>query len=415
MLVFRSPKMKRRGLIGAVLTRFGYERLPKGQRSVLVRCLLRVSGYSRQHLDRLIAQFRETRSLTPRSRASRRSFARRYTDEDVGLLAELDSLHDTLSGPVTRVLAKRALELDGDARYERLAGISVSHLYNLRASGPYRKQRRVWQKTRPSAVAIGVRKAPAPQGLPGYIRIDTVHQGDQDGMKGVYHINAVDIATQWELVACVERISEAYLLPVIALLLEGFPFAVRGFHSDAGSEYINHDVAKLLNKLNVEFTRSRPRQTNDNALAESKNGAVVRKLIGYSHIPQRHATAINRFYAEALNPYLNFHRPCYFAQETTDAKGKIRKTYPAELIMTPWQKLKTIGESEALLKPPHTLATLEALARSMSDSEAARRVRDGRRALMHTATRKRARSMTQRKRWAIMKGKEVIHRRSCRG
>jgi hypothetical protein len=54
------------------------------------------------------------------------------------------------------------------------------------ASEPYLKQRRVWRGTRSSPVAIGVRKAPAPQGLPGYIRIDTGHQGDQDGMKGVY-------------------------------------------------------------------------------------------------------------------------------------------------------------------------------------------------------------------------------------
>jgi len=124
-----------------------------------------------------------------------------------------------------------------------------------------------------------------------------VHRGDQDGLKGTYHINAVDIVTQWELVAAVERISEAYLLPVIALLLEGFPFAVRGFHSDSGSEYVNHDVAKLLDKLRVEFTKSRPRQTNDNALAECKNGAIIRKLMGYSHIPQQYAAAINRFYA----------------------------------------------------------------------------------------------------------------------
>ena len=143
-------------------------------------------------------------------------------------------------------------------------------------------------------------------------------------MKGVYHINAVDIVTQWELVASVERVSEAYLLPLIALLLDGFPFAVRGFHSDSGSEYVNREMARLLDKLRVEFTRSRPRQTNDNALAECKNGAVIRKLMGYSHIPQKHATAINRFYTEVLNPYLNFHRPCYFAVDKVDAKGKIR-------------------------------------------------------------------------------------------
>jgi transposase InsO family protein len=132
------------------------------------------------------------------------------------------------------------------------------------------------------------------------------------------------------------------LLPVIALLLEGFAFEIRGFHSDSGSEYVNHDVAQLLNKLHVEFTKSRPRQTNDNALVESKNGAVIRKLMGYSHIPQKHATTINRFYTEALNPYLNFHRPCYFAVDTIDAKGKVRKTYPHEQIMTPWEKLQSI-------------------------------------------------------------------------
>jgi transposase InsO family protein len=169
-----------------------------------------------------------------------------------------------------------------------------------------------------------------------------VHRGDQDGLKGTYHINAVDIVTQWELVAAVERISEAYLLPVIALLLEGFPFAIRGFHSDSGSEYVNHDVAKLLDKLRVEFTKSRPRQTNDNALAECKNGAIIRKLMGDSHIPQQYAAAINRFYAEALNPYLNFHRPCCFAVDKIDAKGKIRKTYPQNQI---WRRLAVAATS----------------------------------------------------------------------
>ena len=105
------------------------------------------------------------------------------------------------------------------------------------------------------AIAIGERRKPRPQGRPGYLRIDTVHQGDQDGNKGVYHINAVDCVTQWQVVATVQNISEAYLLPVIAQMLEQFPFKVLGFHADNGSEYVNHRVAKLLDKLRVEFTR----------------------------------------------------------------------------------------------------------------------------------------------------------------
>src|SRR5450759_1104520 len=374
--------------VATVIARFGYFRRRKGHRSVLLAYLRRLTGYSRQHLSRLLAQYRETHSLKPLARASRTSFARQYGPEDVALLAHTDSLHDTLSGPATKVLLVRAFERFGDPRFARLSRISVSHLYNLRASEPYLKQRRVWRGTRPSPVTIGIRKAPAPQGLPGYIRIDTVHQGDQDGMKGVYHINAVDIVTQWELVAAVEHISEAYLLPVIALLLNGFPFTIRGFHSDGGSEFVNYETAKLLDKLRVEFTRSRPRHTNDNALAECKNGAVIRKIMGYSHIPQKYATAINDFYVEALNAYLNFHRPCFFAVDTTDAKGKIRKTYPYEQIMTPWERLKTIPEYETFLKYGVTAQALELQANEMSDNAAAKKVQLARKQLFPSFNRR---------------------------
>ena len=377
-----------RAFVSTVIRRFGYFRLTKGQRGIVFAYLRRLTGYSRAHVSRLLAQYRDTRSLKPLARASRTSFARQYGPADVALLAETDTLHDTLSGPATKVLFKRAFSVFGDARFARLSQISVSHLYNLRRDERYRKQRVLWQRTRASPVAIGTRRAPAPQGLPGYIRIDTVHQGDQDGMKGVYHINAVDIVTQWELLASVERISEAYLLPVIALLLEGFPFVIRGFHSDCGSEYVNHDIAKLLEKLRVEFTKSRPRQTNDNALAECKNGAVIRKLMGYSHIAQKYATAINGFYTETLNPYLNFHRPCYFAVDKMDAKGKIRKTYPHDLIMTPWERLKSLPDYPTYLKPGITCAALEQQANAMSDNEAAKQVQKARKLLFQSINRR---------------------------
>lgn len=379
-----TEESARHHFIERVLKRLRYFTLNKSERGVVFAYMRHLSRYSHAQLCRLIAQYRDTKSLTPRRRTSRTSFTQIYSPEDVALLAEVDRLHDTLSGPATKVLLTRAVKLFGDQRYARLGQISVSHLYNLRNSEPYRKQRIVKRLTRASSVAIGVRKAPAPQGLPGFIRIDTVHQGDQDGMKGVYHINAVDIITQWELVACVERISEAYLLPVIALLLEGFPFEIRGFHSDSGSEYVNHDIARLLEKLRIEFTRSRPRHTNDNALAESKNGAVLRKLMGYSHIPQKHAARINAFYTEIFNPYLNFHRPCYFAVQTISPKGKITKTYPHDQIMTPWERLKSIPECRCLLKPVITFNMLDQKANSMSDNEAAKQVQQARHRLFQS-------------------------------
>lgn len=172
----------------------------------------------------------------------------------------------------------------------------MSHLYNLRQSIPHTRQRRHFEKIRPTRSTIGERRKPQPNGQPGYIRIDTVHQGDLDKQKGVYHINAVDEVTQFEVIFTVEKNQRA--LPCLCVacrqssarlgtdppacsareVLEPFPFKLRGLHADNGSEYINKRVAELLEKLLNEFTKSRSRHSNDNALAESKNGAVVRGL-----------------------------------------------------------------------------------------------------------------------------------------
>ena len=81
--------------------------------------------------------------------------------------------------------------------------------------------------------------------------------------------------TQFEVVVSVERISEVYLIPALEHLLASFPFVIRGFHADNGSEYINRRVARLLEKLRIEFTKSRARHSNDNALVECKNGSCA--------------------------------------------------------------------------------------------------------------------------------------------
>ncbi len=367
--------------IEAVLKRFGYGRLARAGKGLVLRYLERTTGYSRQQLTRLVARYQRIGKLAKAYRAPTHGFARRFTEADVALLAETDSLHNTLSGPATRYLMARALSVHGDIRYVRLATISVGHLYNLRQRRGYTERRRVFTKTRPIGVPIGERRAPAPDGRPGFIRIDSVHQGDQDGIKGVYHINAVDCVTQWELIATCEKISEAYLLPVIEALLAGFPFRILGFHADNGSEYINHKVARMLDKLSAEFTKSRPRHSNDNGLAETKNGAVIRKHLGYAHIPQRYAAEVNVWCAEHLNPYVNFHRPCLFAENITDAKGKTRKRYPLRLIMTPFEKLISVPEVTTFLRTGITLDTLRTTAMAMSDNEAAEQMNQARQQL----------------------------------
>jgi hypothetical protein len=205
-----------------------------------------------------------------------------------------------------------------------------------------------------------------------------VHQGDFNGVKGVYLINAVDEITQYEFVGAVAHISELFLLPLLTSLLEFFPFVIRGFHSDNGSEYINHLVAKMLNKLHIEFTKSRSRHSNDNALAESKNASVVRKHLGYGHIPSHHAQAVNAFTVEHLTPYLNFHRPCFFATIRTDQKGRIKKVYRYKNMMTPYDKLKSLPKAHTFLKTAVTFSALDALALSMTDNEAVEQVNQAR-------------------------------------
>lgn len=186
----------------------------------------------------------------------------------------------------------------------------------------------------------------------------------------------MDEVTQCQCVCAVEKISEAYLLPVLGEMMTAFPYVIRGFHSDNGSEYINYQVAKLLEKLLIEQTKSRSRQTNDNALAESKNASTVRKHLGYSHIPQRLAGAVNAFTAGVLSPYLNFHRPCHFPTEFTDKKGKIRKRYRYADMMTPYEKLKSLPEASTYLKPGVTFKQLDEIASKCSDNEAAKRLNE---------------------------------------
>jgi len=394
-LEFRRAEddQERYSWIESVLRRFDYRQLPRPERGPVLAYLQRLSGYSRAQITRLVSRWTAGKRLVKEYRAPEHAFARRYTGADVALLAEVDRAMNTLSGPATACVLRRQRDVFGDVRFARLGSISVGHLYNLRNSAPYRAQRVVLTKTKPTkAVTIGVRRAPAPEGRPGFIRIDSVHQGDLDGTKGLYHINAVDCVTQWEVVASVQTLSEVHLLPVIEQMLAQFPFEILGFHADNGSEYVNHRVAELLDKLRIEFTRSRPRRSNDNGLAETKNGAVVRKLFGYEHIAQRHAKRFNIFCVEYLNPFLNFHRPCLFATDVADPKkpGRIKRVYRPKDAMTPLDKLASLPNAATFLREGITFEELHALARALTDVQAAEELNEARNALFRRIPKKTA-------------------------
>jgi len=359
--------------VESVLRRFKYPMLCRLDKRLVRQYLEKVSGYSRAQLFRLIALYRK-RGTLQRQHYRRRRFPQKYSRADMELLTKTDELHDYLSGPATKRILERQYQEYGHEEYRNVSEISVAHLYNLRQKSIRLGISRRFTKTRPSALPIGERARPDPKGEPGHIRIDTVHQGDLDGEKGVYHINAVDVVTQWEVIASVERISEAYLVPVLEIMLNGFPFVIHGFHSDNGGEFINYQVAGLLNKMYVRFTKSRPRHCNDNALAETKNGSVLRKHLGYDHIPQRYAEELNAYHREYLNPYINFHRPCFFPVVVMDHKGKAKKKYPYREVKTPYERLKSLPAAKKYLVEGLTFDNLDAIVQEISDNEFAERM-----------------------------------------
>jgi len=359
------------GWVEQVLVQQEYAQHGKAARGLVRRYIEKMTGMSRSQVTRLIARYTATGLVRPTA-YRRRRFPDRYTRADVELLASVDEAHETLSGPATRRILEREVQLYGKQEYVRLAAISVAHLYNLRKSQRYRERRLNYVKTRPTAVSIGERRKPQPQGQPGYLRLDTVHQGDRPDAKGVYHINAVDEVLQWQVVGATPRISEAYLEPVLKAMMRQFPFRIKGFHTDNGSEFINRTVAELLNKLLIEQTKSRPRQSGDNGLVETKNGAVIRKHIGYGYIDATHADRINSFYREYLNPYLNYHRPCAQADIDIDEKGRKRVRY--RRYQTPLETLLSLQKPAQYLRPGLCINTLKRIAAALSDTDAARRM-----------------------------------------
>jgi transposase InsO family protein len=302
------------GWVERLLCHHEYPLQGRHAKGLLRAYIERMTGLSRAQSTRLIGGYIGSGRIAIKP-SGRPRYQRHYTPADVALLAAVDDAHERLSGLATRHILKREFDVYGKPEFERLARLSNGHLYNLRRTPRYGL--RSYEKTRPTAVSIGERRKPAPHDQPSFLRIDTVHQGDGPEGKGIYHINAVDEVTQWEVVLATPRISEAWLIPLLTSILQQFPFVILNFHSDNGSEFINKTVAQLLEKLLIEQTKSRPRKSGDNGLVETKNAAIVRKHIGWGHISPAQAAPLNQFYTGFLNPYVNYHRPSAQAAGST--------------------------------------------------------------------------------------------------
>lgn len=353
--------------IETTLVRLEYRKLKRHQKGVVRKYIRIMTGYSKPQAARLIAQQKKEGHIIRKS-YHRTKFRFLYERADIILLAKTDELYDFPSGPSLRQTCKRQYEMFHEDEFKQLSHISASHIYNLKSHPTYRNVTRYFRPTPTTAVQIGERHKPAPDGKPGYIRVDSVHQGDDiEFGKSVYHINFVDEETQWEMTACVPQISERYLSPIFETILTLFPFVIIEFHSDNGSEYINKTVASILNRLNIRQTKSRPGKSNDNALVETKNNAVIRKEMGYHFIQKGAHKLINDYYHDWLNIFLNFHRQCAYPTITVNSKGKRKRTYPLDNYTVPYEKFKSLPNAEQYLKPGISFAQLDKIAYNQSD------------------------------------------------
>lgn len=355
------------------LIKIKYRKLKKKEKVIVKNYIEKVTGYSKIQIKRLLKKSKDGKLHWRKWQKG--CFSAVYDANDVGLLHEVDKAHK-LSGPATREILKREYGKYGKAQYRKLANISSSHIYNIRKRVSYLRKGKIFDGTKPTFISIGKRMKPKPEGRPGYLRVDTVHQGDRDNKKGIYHINIVDEVTQAEFVFSVPSICEKYLRIVLEDLCIACPFKIVNFHSDNGSEFINKVVAQILNRLHIKQTKSRPRRHNDNALVETKNGSIIRKTFGYFHIPatEKNAYLLNRFNGRWLNNYLNFHRPCGFATTKIDGKGKEKKVY--KTYMTPYEKLKSIPNATMYLKRHIFFEDLDKIAYAESDTEFAIRMNE---------------------------------------
>lgn len=346
--------------ISKVVKRLNYKKLSKKDKQVVIHYLRKITGYKSAQLYRLVRRAAVGKLIR---KVYRRTHSHKiYQAVDIKLLEETDRLHLRLNTLATKEILRREVEIFGKGKYANIAKVSISHIHNLRDHPIYQS---AWiNHTKARKIAIGTTKPPQSFGKPGCIRVDSVHQRE------IYHINAVDEVTQWEITVTVSALSERYLVQALQEIIAQFPFPIFAFHSDRGGEYINYTTAHLLNKLFIEQTKSRSRHCNDNALVEGKNGSVIRKNFGWEPISQELVTDFNQFYKDWFNPYINYHRPSLYAEEIIiDKYGKKRKLY--NQATTPYEKLKEICDQkrENYLKSGLTFNQLDVFAYAHSDND----------------------------------------------
>lgn len=378
---------QRHAVMKAIATR--YKRADKAGKGRVLDELCATTGWHRNHARKALGQ-----ALKPRIVRPRKPRPPLYGAEVVGALrfcwAVLGAPTGKRLAPVLGELVptlRRFGELDVSEEVAvALRGMSAATIDRRLAADRAKLEVRGHSHTKPGSLlkdSIPIRTwAQCNDAVPGFVEIDLVgHEGGNAIGDHAYTLTVTDIATGWTENRSVRNKAQKWVFAALLEIKAMFPFPIIGIDSDNGSEFINYTVAKLLGKLLIEQTKSRAHRSGDNGLVEAKNGAIIRKHIGFGHIGAPHAEAVNAFHRDHLNPYVNFHRPCAVPRVIVAANGKRRRIYTRWA--TPWELFQEAPRCESLLRPDATLAGLQQFAQLQSDTEAALEMQRAKRQLLN--------------------------------
>lgn len=288
----------------------------KEERSHLLDDLCAMVEVHRKHAIRLL------NGPAPEAKArSRRPRGFSYPEAAIRILAKIwAAAHYPCSVRLRALLPlwlprarQRFQELTAELERE-LRRISASQMERRLAAHKQAVGRRIYGRTKPGTLLkhhIAIQTDHGDVERPGYVEIDLVsHSGPNASGEFMHSLNLTDIYTQWVESASIMGKGEAGVVRALDLLRQALPFALRGLHSDNGSEFINHHLERYCHQHRIEFTRSRPCKKNDNAHIEQKNWTHVRKLMGWDRYDSPEALeAMNALYRGPLRLMMNLYQP----------------------------------------------------------------------------------------------------------
>jgi hypothetical protein len=334
----------RRELIEAIANR--YQSGTRIEKKKILDEFVEVTGFHRKHAIRALRKAKvEAIKKAPR--------ARLYAEAAVTALTILWEAADRICGkrlkeaiPTLVAAMERHghLQLDTEVR-PRLLAMSAATMDRLLK--PVREVGK--QGRRRTTINTALRKSIVVRTFsdwndppPGYFEMDMVaHCGKSVAGSHVHSLVLTDIASGWtEAAAMVVREQTLVTLTVEEVRVR-LPFPMLGLDVDNDSAFINETVVDYCKERCLELTRSRAYKKNDQAWIEQKNGAVVRRLVGYGRLESAAAaTALGNLH-EIARLYVNFFQPSFKLKSKTREGAKVTKKYDTPA--TPYQRLVASG------------------------------------------------------------------------